>query len=201
MVPATMTSRYLLSASIPDPRRDPRYYATSDLTAIRDAVTAVSTIALKRGELVFGGHPAISPLVLLVASALGATDRVRIFQSEYFRDDIPPESAAFRGLVWTPRIGADREASLLEMRKAMIGTGVFAAAFFIGGMEGVEEEFALFRERWPGVPAYPIASTGAAAARLLDRWATSLPFISKAHAQELRDDVVYTALVERLLVR
>lgn len=201
MVWSTLSSRYLLSASIPDPRREPVYYETADLTGIREAVTAVSTVALKRGELVFGGHPAISPLVLIVAGALEATERVRIFQSEYFRDAIPPESAAFRRLVWTPRVGVDREASLLKMRKAMIDTGGFAAAFFIGGMEGVEEEFALFRDRWPQVPAYPIASTGAAARRLLDKWASSLPFMSTTRARELREDVVYAALVERLLAR
>jgi hypothetical protein len=177
------------------------YYETADLTSIREAVTAVSTVALKRGELVFGGHPAISPLVLIIASVLDATDRVRIFQSEYFRDEIPPESAAFRRLIWTPRIAGDRQASLLEMRRSMIGASGFAAAFFIGGMEGVEEEFALFRDRWPDVPAFPIASTGAAARRLLDQWAPSLPFVSAERLRQLRDDVVYTALVERLLVQ
>lgn len=191
--------RFLLSASIPDPRREPLYYETADLTAIREAVSAVSTVALKRGELVFGGHPAISPLVLIVANVLDATERVRIFQSEYFRDEIPHESAAFRRLVWTPRVGADREASLLQMRRSMIDTGGFAAAFFIGGMEGVEEEFGLFRDRWPGVPAFPIASTGAAAKRLLERWAPSLPFISRERMRHLQGDLVYTALVERLL--
>jgi hypothetical protein len=194
-----MMSRYLLSASIPDPRREPQYYETADLTAIREAVTAVSSVVLKRGELVFGGHPAISPLVLLVANALGATERVQIFQSDYFRKEIPPESAAFRRLVWTPRVEGDRDANLLEMRKSMIGTGGFAAAFFIGGMDGVEKEFALFRERWPKVPLFPIASTGAAALRLLDRWATSLPSLSKERVHQLREDVVYAALVERLL--
>jgi hypothetical protein len=200
MVQAPVIPRYFLSASIPDPRRSPVYYETADSTAIREAVTAVSTVALKRGELVFGGHPAISPLVLIVANVLNAADRVRIFQSEYFREQIPPESAAFRRLVWTPRVAGDREASLLQMRRSMIDAGEFAAAFFIGGMEGVEEEFALFRARWPGVPAFPIASTGAAARRLLERWAPSLPFLSRERVRHLQDDLVYTALVERLLV-
>lgn len=201
MVPQPLISRYFLSASIPDPRREPLYYETADVTAIREAVTAVTTVALKRGELVFGGHPAISPLVLIIASMLDATDKVRIFQSEYFRDVIPPESAAFRGLVWTPRVGGDRQASLLEMRRSMIAADGFAAAFFIGGMEGVEEEFALFRERWPDVPAFPIASTGAAARRLLHQWGASLPFLSGEAVEQLRDDLVYAALIERLLAQ
>jgi hypothetical protein len=82
----------------------------------------------------------------------------------------------------------------------MIDAAEFSAAFFIGGMEGVEEEFALFRDRWPDVPAFPIASTGAAARRLLKRWARSLPFLSGEQVRHLQDDLVYTALIERLLV-
>ena len=97
MVPSPLISRYPLRRAVPDPRREPLSYETADVTAIRDAVTAVSTVALKRGELVFGGHPAISPLVLIVASMLDATDRVRIFQSEYFatqsRRRAPPFAA------------------------------------------------------------------------------------------------------------
>jgi hypothetical protein len=201
MVPKPLISRYFLSASIPDPRRERLYYETADITAIREAVTAVTTVALRRGELVFGGHPAISPLVLIIANMLDATDKVRIFQSEYFREVIPPESAAFRGLVWTPKVDADRQASLLEMRRSMIGANGFTAAFFIGGMEGVEEEFAMFRDRWPNVPAFPIASTGAAARRLLDQWGPSLSFLSGEAVAHLRDDLVYAALVEWLLAQ
>jgi SLOG cluster3 family len=38
----------------------------------------------------------------------------------------------------------------------------FHAGVFIGGMEGVIEEFALFREVHPTAKIWPIASTGAA---------------------------------------
>lgn len=81
----------------------------------------------------------------------------------------------------------------------MIESGPFAAAFFVGGMEGVEEEFALFGAQWPTVPAFPIASTGAAARRLLERSVLPSPFLSVDRMAELRDDLVYAALFERLL--
>jgi SLOG cluster3 family len=199
MVSAHLETRYFLSASIPDPRRNPIYHDTADLTAIREAITAVAAVALKRGQLVFGGHPAISPLVLIVANSLDATDRVRIFQSEFFRDQIPPESQAFKHIVWTQRVGSDRDASLLVMRRAMIEADNFAAAFFVGGMEGVEEEFKLFRARWPMVPAFPVASTGAAARLLLERERLQLPSLSADRVSDLKTDFVYSALFERLL--
>lgn len=199
MVPTPVTAKYFLSASIPDPRREPRYYETADLTAIREAITAITTVVVKRGELVFGGHPAISPLVLIVATVFDAMDRVQIYQSEYFRDEIPPESLAFRRAVWTPTVNGDRNASLIAMRTSMINGGSFAAAFFVGGMEGVEEEFRLFRDRWPQTPVYPVASTGAAAKILFEKWAPSQRSLAVDQIQQLRDDVVYAALFERLL--
>lgn len=52
-----------LSASIPDPARDKRYFGTGDTIAIRDAVIALVSVVLPRTKLVFGGHPAITPLV------------------------------------------------------------------------------------------------------------------------------------------
>ncbi|WP_265936886.1 SLOG domain-containing protein [Acinetobacter wuhouensis] len=44
----------------------------------------------------------------------------------------------------------------------MIVENDFCAAIFIGGMEGVEDEYKLFKEAHPNVPIFPIASTGAA---------------------------------------
>src|SRR5688572_3148776 len=52
-----------LSASIPDPRRDEKYFSTADPSAIRDAVRALATIVIPHSHLVWGGHPAITPLI------------------------------------------------------------------------------------------------------------------------------------------
>jgi hypothetical protein len=42
----------------------------------------------------------------------------------------------------------------------------FSVGIFIGGSEGVEEEYHLFRKMHPKTPAFPIASTGGTAAKL-----------------------------------
>jgi hypothetical protein len=52
----------------------------------------------------------------------------------------------------------------------MIGARNFDAAVFLGGMEGVEIEYDIFRRLHPNKPAYPVASTGAAARILSERY-------------------------------
>jgi len=70
------------------------------------------------------------------------------------------------------REGARREAwrkpSLDLMRELMVSTPNLRAALFIGGMDGVAAEARLFRERNPGKPIIPLASTGSAAAELFE---------------------------------
>jgi hypothetical protein len=77
------------------------------------------------------------------------------------------------------------------MRQSMIGSADFAAGVFIGGMEGVEEEYYLFREQHPDKPVFPIASTGAAARILFERHSQDQP--------ELLDELRYLSLFRRLL--
>jgi hypothetical protein len=184
-----------LSASVPDPRRHQRYFGAADIIGIREAVLALVQVVLPRARLVFGGHPAISPLVVLAADRVELRGQVRIFQSEWFREVVPPENLAFPCIKWTPVISGDLNQSLQAMRESMLASESFAAGVFIGGMEGVEEEFALFRQRHPIVPAYAIASTGAAA---LELW--------RAHPQRdvklqehLKEELVYDALFRALL--
>ena len=160
-----MTPAIFLSASVPDPRRHPRYHETADRVAIRDAVRALVSVALPSMRLVWGGHPAITPLIRVVADGIGVTagDSVRLYQSEYFRGVLPRDNAAFERVVMVPAMAGDRDASLRRMRQEMLQSERFAAGVFIGGMEGVEEEYAMFREMHPDALALPIASTGAAA--------------------------------------
>ena len=82
------------------------------------------------------------------------------------------------------------------MRKEMLGSERFAAGVFIGGMEGVEQEFELFRQTHPGSPAFPIASTGAAAAMIFARGEGPVGSVDRA---ELRTETAYRALFRRLL--
>lgn len=76
------------------------------------------------------------------------------------------------------------------MRKAMI-SNTFDAGVFIGGMEGVEIEYDIFRRLHSDKPAYPIASTGAAARVLFEK--------HTPHRRDLMDDLCYLSLFRRLL--
>jgi hypothetical protein len=185
-----------LSASVPDPRRHPRYFTTADVSAIREAIVALVSVVLPKDLLIFGGHPAVSPLVLLVAQRLQAIHRVRIYQSEFFRSVVPPESLAFPSIIWTPEIPGDRDASLACMRERMLSDSPLRAGVFIGGMEGVEVESEMFHRLHPGRPAYAVASTGAAAKLVFDRDPAqpSDPGIRLA----LERDFVYDALFRML---
>ena len=66
-------------------------------------------------------------------------------RSDFFRDQAPQDNEAFEHVVWTPRVAGDSPRSLEAMRQRMLMSEPFAAGVFIGGMEGVEEEFDLFR--------------------------------------------------------
>jgi hypothetical protein len=151
-----------LSASVPDPERDEKYFTTGDTVAIRDAVIALVMTVLPRTRLVFGGHPAITPMVKWVADQLGAFERVRMFQSKFFRAFYLKDLELFR-YEEIDAVPGNRAASLLDMRMAMIQSEPFSAAFFIGGMEGVEAEYELLKKHKRDLPRFPMYTTGAGA--------------------------------------
>ncbi len=188
--------RIFLSASIPLPSQSPAYFQTADFIAIRDAVRALTMVVVeRRAELVFGGHPAITPMVRLQIAQTGmqVSDLFVLFQSRFFEPVFPKDNSAFPRVQLVDAIPGDREGSLLRMREEMLG-GRFNGGFFIGGMEGVEEESGLFRQLHGGVPAFPIASTGAAAAKLFDADAA----LQSGHP-ELRDEISYLTLMRNLV--
>lgn len=187
-----MPAAIFLSASIPT--RDLDIY-TPDPLAIREAVLALVAVAVRDYELVFGGHPAISPLVEHAARSLQAVEHVHIFQSLWFEDVITPEARAFRNFHTTPR-SHDQPASLLLMRQEMLNFRPFQAGIFIGGMQGVEEEYELWKSPYPREQLFPVASTQGAALRLWDREeGTQEPDLRLA----LRHDKRYRGLFRRLL--
>ncbi len=183
-----------LSASVPLQDRDPKYYESADVLCIRDAIRAFSIVVLQRSLLVFGGHPAISPFVIIIAEKMNLKESVHIFQSEHFRSVVPPESLAFSRITWIPDVNNDREQSLLSMRQQMLKTYQFSAAVYIGGMDGVEAEYALFKKLHPTVPAYPVASTGGAARFLWENNAD----MDQSIRRNLAEDIVYDALFRSL---
>jgi len=77
------------------------------------------------------------------------------------------------------------------MRQQMLGEGTYDFGIFIGGMEGVIDEFMMFRELQPRAEALPIASTGAAASRLYQEFGYKMP--------ELETELTYPTLFRRLL--
>ena len=192
-----MRPAIFLSAGVPnDPGRG-SYVDTADPIAIRDAVRAAAAVVLNSGRvLVFGGQPAITPLVAQIAESIGKLESVVIYQSDWFRGATPKEVAWFRNLRWTEKKD-DVPASLLEMRRRMLTAPDlrYEAAVFIGGMNGVEDEQALFAKLQPGARQYPVASTGGAA---LNLW-KKLPADDSKRQDALREDVQYQSLFEEVI--
>jgi hypothetical protein len=188
--------KVFLSASVPLPSRNPVYFDTADVIAIRDAVRALTMVVVEQQvKLVFGGHPAITPMIRLQIAQTGTPvgERVVMFQSRYFERDFPQDNDAFEHVELVDAVQNDREASLKRMRESMLADP-FHVGLFIGGMEGVEEEYAMFLGLQTGIPAFPIASTGAAAAMLFDRNAD----LQREHP-ELRDELSYLTLMRDLI--
>jgi len=154
-----------LSASVPT--REP-YSLDCRPLEIQAAIHALAQVVLGRKKLVWGGHPAITPLLWSAAQAVGVeyTVAVELFQSQLFQKDLPAENRHFANLTLIDAVGEEVEASLLEMRKAMFVSTEFEAAVFIGGMHGILEEHKLFTNHWPKATCLPIAQTGGATAHL-----------------------------------
>ena len=182
-----------LSASIPLPGRDPKYIETADVIAIRDSVLALTSVILPKYRLVWGGHPSITALIAQVLrhSNQEANQHVTLYQTKFFERLFPLENESVARIVLTPDLG-DRDASLLEMRLQMIRDNNFFAAFFIGGMDGVEDEYRMFTHYHPETKVFPIASTGAAAKLIFD--ATPGKF-----EKRLLTELTYTSLFKDLL--
>lgn len=179
-----------LSAGIPELRegRNPRYFETADITAIRDAVLSLIFVCLKLDiKIVWGGHPAITPIVYeairnyeekerrtcsrLSDSEIKAyiQNHVHLFQSSWFKDILPKDNNKFENVTLTERQG-NLSDSLYSMRLEMLKTYELSAAVYIGGMEGVIAEDALFYQCHPDKPTYPIASTGGATLELYEKF-------------------------------
>ena len=190
-------SNIFLSASIPFRERHRKYYDTADFTAIRDAVRALATTVIPGTHLIWGGHPAITPLIRYVMEKMKANlkDRVTVYQSAFFEKDFPTDNFFFEDIVVVPR-ESTIEMSLESMRKSMILGNCFDAGVFIGGMEGIELEYEMFSDAHPNALILPIASTGAGAKILYDKIAANSP---SEIERRLLTDYAYKALFRDLL--
>jgi hypothetical protein len=193
-LPAFDRPPIFLSASVPLQGRDP-YFQMFDPIAIRDAVIALATVVLPVTGLVFGGHPAITPLISAIADRLAQVrGRVVLYQSAWFVRTMPTHPGIQHVQIVPEKATLDQ--SLYDMREAMLTSYPrFGAGVFIGGMEGVEREYARFRQIHPATEVFPIASTGAAAELI---WRNQ-PSPTGAWAPGVADDLLYLSLFHRLL--
>jgi hypothetical protein len=168
-----------LSASIPQKGSG---YVAFEQREIIDAVVAFSRTTLAYGgRLVFGGHPTISPLILHVAAQewrrLGPQEYlVDVYQSAWFENMIPESTLRLVGLKTlsgeriamlhlTPKMDT-KEESLEEMRRIMLLETNPCCAIFIGGMDGIREEFEMFTRYYGSRPIYCIGGPGGCARQL-----------------------------------
>lgn len=184
-----------LSASIPLPERDEKYIGTADIIAIRDAVIALTTVVLPHHKLIWGGHPSITPLIYYVMERLNLNiqEHVTLYQSRFFEKYFPEDNNKFENVILTDNINDDKAQSLLYMRNKMLDESEFSAGIFIGGMEGVEEEYDMFIKKHPKALALPIASTGAAAKKIYDERFTD-------KNERLVKDYAYMSLFQKYLI-
>lgn len=188
-----MGEAIFLSASVPDPARAPEFAKTADSVAIAAAVTALLHVTLGRRKLIWGGHPAITPMIWVVAEELGVDYGawVQLYQSTFFEDEFPEDNERFRNIVFTNGVEDDRQKSLAVMREHMFRDHDYSAAVFIGGMGGILDEFALFRHFQPDAATVPVASTGGAALTLAEK----LPGLDA----DLAEDLDFVAVFHRHL--
>jgi len=185
-----------LSASIPLKERHPKYYETADIIAIRDAVIALTTIVLPKHKLVWGGHPSITPIIYYVMERLNLNiqEHITLYQSKYFEHLFPEDNNKFKNIVLTENTG-EIHSSIGLMRKQMFSENDFSAGIFIGGMDGIEDEFNMLKEFHPNAILLPVASTGAAS---LIAYNDLLPEYLKD--ARLINDYGYLSLFQELLI-
>jgi hypothetical protein len=186
-------NKIFLSASIPYPDRNKKFYDSADIISIRDAVRALATVVIPKAHLIWGGHPSITPLIRFVMEKMNADlkKHITLYQSLFFKNKFPEDNFAFENIVLTERKDT-REESLDLLRNQLIDDNEFKVGIFIGGMEGIKEEYLMFKKKYQNALILPIASTGAAAKMLYD----SEPI---KFNERLQNDYAYMALFRDLL--
>ncbi|OEF08652.1 hypothetical protein [Vibrio crassostreae] len=189
-----MSDSIFLSASVPDPKKAPEFSDSSNSVAITSAVRALIHVTLGRRVLVWGGHPAITPMIKVVAEEMGVDYGrwVKLYQSKYFEDQFPEDNQAFKNIIYTENIDNDLEKSLLRMRERMFEENTFKAAVFIGGMGGIIEELNLFQRHQPDKDIIPVISTGGATLRVAE-------LTNKQSDNELCNELDYVRLFHHRL--
>ncbi|HJV74899.1 MAG TPA: hypothetical protein VJ654_11800 [Noviherbaspirillum sp.] len=170
-----MPGSIFLSASVPVRGRGD-YWKTADPLLIQSAIRALATTALGRRRIVWGGHPAITPMLMEACNELGLEygKSVHLYLSLFFKEEFPDENKFFQNVTYVDPVDNDREKSLAKMREQMLSRSDLEAAVFIGGMDGIEVEANLFTRFHPGKQQIYVASTGGATQELAIRTGMSV---------------------------
>ena len=186
-------NKIFLSASIPKADRPKKYLDSADIVAIRDAVRALATVVIPKAHLVWGGHPSITPLIRFVMDRMNAklSDHITLYQSLFYESQFPADNSAFENVVLTER-KLNLKDSMHFMRERMMNENKFSAGIFIGGMEGIDIEYKMFKDKHPQALILPVASTGAAAKILYEKLPQPLNV-------RLQNDYAYMSLFRDLL--
>ncbi|MCC6279288.1 MAG: hypothetical protein IT262_01715 [Saprospiraceae bacterium] len=187
----------ILSASVPKEGRSDKFLKIPNAQIqIEEAIIGLARNVFENGgRLIFGGHPSISPLVAMVATEFDLNQNledaspsqvkhITIYQSKAFESIIADKTRylsdlGYAQIIWTDTVdNEDPEMefpgnircpkSLEFMRREMMKNNADAMVV-IGGMEGVEQEFELFREQHANKPIYLFEKTGGAAKELTEQ--------------------------------
>ncbi|TDN93392.1 hypothetical protein DET49_104118 [Salegentibacter sp. 24] len=186
-------NKIFLSASIPIKTKNQDFYKTADIIAIRDAVRALATVVIPHAHLIWGGHPSITPLIQFILEVLKVNpqNHITLYQSNFFENSFPKENESIENIVYTDKL-VDEKASVELLRRRMLEENKFQAGIFIGGMDGVIEEYNLFRKLHSDALLIPVASSGAASLEIFNS-------ISPKPDQRLLSDFAYMAMFRKLL--
>jgi len=185
-------SKIFLSAGIPDEGREG--FGTTNRAAVAAAVMAFTRVCTEYNiPFYFGGQPAITPLVWSVAKDFSTEIKplITIYQSRYFEGKTPREVEYFENIVWTECVENDLLASLEKMRRQMFSENETVAAIFIGGSNGIRDEYKLLEEMSPQTRMLPFASTGGVSKMMYER--------KKIDETELTESFAYYQIFKDLL--
>lgn len=173
--------RVLLSASHPhgEQANEFRPYSHPDIDL---AASAVIEAVLERSDtaLRFGGHPSITPLVLDLANSYPGQQgpQIELVYSAFFAAQYTDEMrrlASTEGVHATETARAEarddasaRTRSLTTMRETLTEPTI-DGVFFVGGMDGLDEELVTVSRRHPRALLYAFRAPGGRSAALSSR--------------------------------
>ena len=165
-------SAIFLSAIFPAIGRG-TYHETANPFLIQCAVRELVIEVIRQHKIVWGGHPAITPMIWTICEDLGIdySESVILYQSNYFKDRFPEENQRFNNVIFTDSVQGEQDASLSLMRNSMLSRDDLVASVFIGGVEGIETEYDMFIERHPDSVVLPVPAPGGAALELAKKLA------------------------------